>query len=78
MQWKTNTNPVSSKQAQGVVSNIKINQIKYPPLFFIYNLVHSTSTQKHLGMVLDAKLNFKVHPQNIYNKVIKITFDYYL
>lgn len=47
------------------------------PLFFLilfsnYNLVNSTTTQKRLEMVLDAKLDFKIHLQNFYNKANKM------
>ena len=39
----------------------KINKIHHPPLYFNENLVKSSSTGKHLGMVLDTKLDFSLH-----------------
>ena len=39
----------------------KINKIHHPPLYFNENLVKSSSTGKHLGMVLDAKLDFSLN-----------------
>ena len=38
-----------------------INKIDHPPLYFNENLVKSSSTDKHLGMVLDTKLDFSLH-----------------
>ena len=49
------------KQAQEVIFSRRIKQISLPPPFFNYNSVNSTSTQKHLEMVSDAKLDFKIH-----------------
>ena len=39
----------------------KINKIDHRPLYFNENLVKSSSTGKHLGMVLDAKLDFSLN-----------------
>ena len=33
---------------------------------FYDSLVKSTFSQKHLGLVLDVKIDFKIHQQNIY------------
>ena len=49
----------------------KFNKINHPPLYFNENLVKSSSTQKHLGMILDTKLNFSLHLKNVQNKVNK-------
>ena len=54
-------NPDAKKQAQEVIFNRKINKIDHPPLYFNENLVKSSSTQKHLGMILDTKLDFSLH-----------------
>ena len=49
----------------------KINKIDHPPLYFNQNLVKSSSTHKHLGMVLDTRLDFNLHLKNVQNKVNK-------
>ena len=46
----------------------KINKIDHLPLYFNENLVKSSSTQKHLGMTLDTKLDFSLHLTNVQNK----------
>ena len=57
-QWKMRFNPDPNKQAQEVIFSRKINKIDHPPLYFNQNLVKSSSTHKHLGMILDTKLDF--------------------
>ena len=64
-------NPDSKKQVQGVIFSRKINKIDHPPLYFNPNLVKSSSTHRHLGMVLDTKLDFSLHLKNVQNKVNK-------
>ena len=59
------------KQAQEVIFIRKINKIDHPPLYFNEYLVKSSSTQKHLGMILDTKLDFSLHLKNVQNKVNK-------
>ena len=49
----------------------KTNKFDHPPLYFHENLVKSSSTQKHLGMILDTKLDFSLHLKNVQNKVNK-------
>ena len=70
-QWKMRFNPDPNKQAQEVIFSRKINKIDHPPLYFNQNLVKSSSTHKHLGMVLDTRLDFNLHLRNIQNKVNK-------
>ena len=64
-------NPDPKKQAQEVIFSRKINKIDHPLLYFNKNLVRSSSAQKHLGMVLDTKLDFSLHLKNVQNKVNK-------
>ena len=40
----------------------------HPQLVFNNNSVHETSTEKHLRMLLDFKLNFQEHFDNMLNK----------
>ena len=71
LQWKMNFNPDPNKQVQEVIFPRKINKINNPPLLFNQTLVKSSSTQKHLGMVLDTKLDFNLHIKNMQSKVNK-------
>ena len=43
----------------------------HPPLFYNKNVVLQTSLQKHLGMLLDTKLNFGEHLKTIFQKINK-------
>ena len=49
----------------------KTNKIDHPPLYFNQNLVKSSSTHEHLGMILDTRLDFNLHLKNVQNKVSK-------
>ena len=46
----------------------KINKIDHSALYFNENLVKSSSAQKHLGMILDTKLDFSLHLKNAKTK----------
>ena len=70
-QWKMRFNPDSKNQAQEGIFSWKINKIDHPLLYFNQNLVKSSSTHKHLGMVLDTELDFSLHLKNVQNKVNK-------
>ena len=50
-QWKLRFNPDHKKQAHEVIFSRKTNKIDHPPLYFNGNLLESSSTQKHLGMI---------------------------
>ena len=71
-QWKMSFNPDPSKQAQGVIFSRKLQKSVYAPLYFNNIAVTQSTTQKHLGMILDIKLDFQGHLENIYSKVDKI------
>ena len=70
-QWKMSFNPDPSKQAQKVIFSRKLQKFFYPPLHFNNMAVTQSTTQKHLGMILDVKLDFQGHLKNIYSKVNK-------
>ena len=70
-QWKAKFNPDLKKQAQEMIFSRKINRINHQTLHFNQNLVKSSSTHKHLGMVLDATLDFSLHLKNMQKKVNK-------
>ena len=64
-------NPDPETQAHEVIFSRKINKTDHPPLYFNQNLVKSSSTHKHLGMILDTRLDFNLHLKNVQNKVSK-------
>ena len=64
-------NPDPSKQAQEVIFSRKLQKSVYPPLHFNNIAVTQSTTQKHLGMLLDIKLDSQWHLKNIYSKVNK-------
>ena len=70
-QWKMGFNPDPSKQVQEVIFSRKIQKTCHPSVYFNNNSVKQVPSQKHLGMILDSKLNFQEHLQNILNKVNK-------
>ena len=70
-QWKMSFNPGISKQAHEVVFSCKRSLVSHPSLTFNNIPVAQTSSQKHLGMHLDKKLNFEEHLSKIETKVNK-------
>ena len=70
-QWKMNFNPDPSKQAQEVIFSRKLQKLVYTPLHFNNIAVTQLTTQKHLCMLLDVKLDFQEHLKNTYSKVNK-------
>ena len=56
-------NPDPNKQANEVIFSRKSNSnsFPYPPVKFNENNITKCSYQKHLGIVLDSKLNFNTH-----------------
>ena len=64
-----NTDP--SKQAQEVIFSRKLKKSTHPTLSFNSNTVTLSITQKHLGILLDTKLDFQGHLKSIFSKVNK-------
>ena len=56
-----------------VIFSRKINKMDRPLLYFNNDLVKSSSTHKHLRMILYTKLDFSLHLKNTQNKVNKAT-----
>ena len=54
-------NPDPTKQAQEVIFSRKLKKPLHPSITFNNVLVQNASSQKHLGLILDDKLNFKSH-----------------
>ena len=70
-QWKMSFNPDPSKQAQEVIFSRKSKRSTHPPLVFNNNNVSQTYSQKHLCVILDFKLTFEEHLNNVLAKVNK-------
>ena len=68
-QWKMSFNPDISKQAHEVVFSRKRSLVFHPSLTFNNIPVAPTSSQKHLGMHLEKKLNFEEHLSKVETKV---------
>ena len=62
-QWKMQFNPDPNKQAHEVIfsRNTSSNNLSHPPIKFNNNDISKCPHQKHLGIVLDSKLNFNAH-----------------
>ena len=70
-QLKMSFNPDPSKQAQEVIFSRKLQKISHPSIYFNNIPIEQVSSQKHLGMILDAKLNFQENIKNLLTKVNK-------
>ena len=57
-------NPDPTKQAIEVYFSHKYDKDVYPPLKSNNNKVQSPNSQKHLGLVLDSKLDYNKHVNN--------------
>ena len=64
-QWKMSFNPDPSKQAQEVIFSRKLKNVSHPPLVFNNVNISSCKSQKHLGILLDARLTFEEHYKTI-------------
>ena len=58
LQRKMSFNPNPNKQAQELIVSKKPNAPNHPSLNFNYTVVIQPTTNKHLGMILNAKLDF--------------------
>ena len=64
-------NPDPSKKDQEVIFSRKSKSSTHPPLVFNNNNVSQTFSQKHLVVILDFKLTFEEHLNNVLAKVNK-------
>ena len=60
-QWKMQFNPDKNKQAIQVIFSQKRTKPVHPPIFLNESEVMIKDEQKHLGMILDSRLNFNSH-----------------
>ena len=70
-QWKMSFNPEVTKQAQKVVFSRKSQKVTHPTVYFNNSPVTRSSSQKHLGIHLDEKLNFIHHIKEKISKANK-------
>ena len=64
-------NPDLSKQAQKVIFSRKIKILLHATLLFNNIPLSNSLFQKHLGLILDIKLNFSEHIKSITRKFSK-------
>ena len=69
--WKMNFNPDINRQAQEAIFSRKLQKSNHLSLTFNGTSVTQSEIQRHLGMFMDLKLDFKEHMQKVLNKVIK-------
>ena len=67
--WKMSFNPDENKQAQEVFFSRKQSKPKHPQLLFNKIPIAYSSSQKHLGIILDEKLIFANHSRVMLLKV---------
>ena len=60
-----------NKQAHKVVLSSKSKRLTHPHLVFNNNNVSQSFSQKHVGVILDLKLTFEDHRNNVLAKVNK-------
>ena len=60
-QWKMSFNPDPNKTATEVIFSHKSIQPQHPTIYFNNFAISSKPCTKHLGIVLDSKLNFHAH-----------------
>ena len=66
--WKMSFNPDPKKPAQEVLFSKKKLNITHPIIHFNNVQVQRASQQRHLGIILDEKLNFKSHTDKVLTK----------
>ena len=54
-------NPDPTKPAEEILFSQKVSETHHPPLYFNGIEVKRVSEHKHLGLILDPKLNFAAH-----------------
>ena len=70
MEKQFNADPM--KQANEVIFSWKSNKTTYPPVTFNNNTIATCPHHKHLGVVLDSKLDFNIHIEQKLRKCNKI------
>ena len=60
-QWKMSFNPDPTKMAQEVLFSRKKSKVIHPSLIFNGRDINRSESQKHLGLLLDSKLNLDTY-----------------
>ena len=60
-QWKMQFNPDKNKQTVQVIFSHNHGKPSHPPLYFNQAEVPLVKEHKHLGMILNSKLDFSTH-----------------
>ena len=63
VKWKMEFNPDLNKPAQEIIFSRRLDKDEHPEVSYNNNPIKQMSSIKHLGLVLDEKLNFKSHIQ---------------
>ena len=63
--------PDPNKQSQEVIFSRKHSKPNHPPLNFNNTVVIQSTNHKHLGMILDTKLDFQEHLKDKISKISK-------
>ena len=71
-QWTMSFKPDINKQTQEVIFSSRFQKSNHLSLTFNGTSITQSEIQKHLGMFLDSKLDFKEHIENVLNKVSRI------
>ena len=71
-QGKIDFNPGSTRQADEVIFSRKAKELYHPPLVFNNTSVSQSSSEKHVGVMLDSKLIFDEHLEVVSLKISKI------
>ena len=69
--WKMSFNSDPKKPAQEVLFSGKNSNITHSIIYFNNDQVQRANQQKHLGIILDEKLNFKSHVDKVRTKASK-------
>ena len=70
VKWKMEFNPDLNKPAQEIIFSRKLEKDEHPEVSYNNNPIKQMSSIKHLGLVLDEKLNFKSHIQGKISKAM--------
>ena len=63
--------PDPNKQSQEVIFSRKHSKPNHPPINFNNTVVIQSTNHKHLGMILDTKLDFQEHLKDKISKISK-------
>ena len=72
IQWKTKFNPNPNKQAQEIHFSNRTNKDSSLSITFNNSKIETISSQKHLRLILDERLNCSEHLESKINKCYKI------